>query len=104
MHVCGVACEQYASLAIGGRLPGHVGEPGDPGGAARPEVRPVGGDERLAEVLQGGLAGVFDLLLEQYDPVRPSTLLPVDGTDTTALGAHADLRLLVHLDLGDPGS
>ena len=40
-------------------------------------------------------------LLEQHDPVRPSALLPVDGTDATTLGAHADLRLLVHLDLGD---
>ncbi len=40
-------------------------------------------------------------LLEQHDPVRPSARLPVDGTDATTLGAHADLRLLVHLDLGD---
>src|SRR6266550_3389558 len=31
----------------------------------------------------------------------PPPLLPVDGTDATTLGAHADLRLLVHLDLGD---
>ena len=66
-----------------------------------PVVGPVGGDERLAQVLQGGVAGVFDLLLEQYDPVRVSTLLPVDGADAAALGAHSDLRLLVHLDLGD---
>ena len=70
-------------------------------GAVHPVVRPVGGDERLAEDLQGGFAGVLDVLLEQHDPVRPSALLPVDGTDATALGAHADLRLLVHLDLGD---
>ena len=35
---------------------------------------------------------------------RPGTarrLPPVDGTDAATLGAHADLRLLVHLDLGD---
>ena len=64
-------------------------------------VRPVGDDECLAEILQGGLAGVFDLLFLQHDPERPSALHPVDGTDATALGAHADLRLLVHLDLGD---
>ena len=40
-------------------------------------------------------------LLEQHDPVRPAALRPVDGTDAATLGAHADLRLLVHLDLGD---
>ena len=86
MDVCGVACEQHASLAIGRRLAAHVGEPGDPAGTVHPVVGPVGGDERLAQVLQGGLAGVFDLLLEQYDPVWVSTLLPVDGAYATTLG------------------
>ncbi len=66
-----------------------------------PVVRPVGVDEHLAEVLHGGLAGVFDVLLEQHDPVRPSALRRVDGTEATTLGARADLRLLGHLDLGD---
>ena len=37
----------------------------------------------------------------EHDPERPSALRPVDGTDATALAAQADLRLLVHLDLGD---
>jgi hypothetical protein len=75
--------------------------PGDPGRAVHPEVRPVGGDECLAEVLQGGLAGVVDVLLGQGDPERPSPLRTMDGTDAATLGAHAELRLLVHLDLGD---
>ena len=35
------------------------------------------------------------------DPVRTAAIRPVDGTDATALGTHTDLRLLVHLDLGD---
>jgi hypothetical protein len=64
-------------------------------------ISSVGGDECLTEFLQGGLGCVFDVPLEQYDPVRASALLPVDGTDAATLGAHADLRLLVHLDLGD---
>ena len=34
-------------------------------------------------------------------PIRPAALRPVDGTDAAALGAQAELRLLVHLDLGD---
>ena len=44
---------------------------------------------------------MVDVLLGQHDPVGPSSLLPVDGTDATAFSAHADLRLLLHLDLGD---
>ena len=67
----------------------------------RAEVRPVGGDERPAEVLQGGFVGVVEPRLSNDDPVGPSTLFPVDGTDAAPLGAHADLRLLVHFDLGD---
>ena len=66
-----------------------------------PVVRPVGGDERLAQLLHGGIAAVAEMRLLQHDPVRPSALLPVERTDASALAAHADLRLLVHLDLGD---
>ena len=66
-----------------------------------PEVGPVGGDERLAEVVQGGVAGVLDVPFLEHDPIRPAALRPVDGTDAAALATHADLRLLVHLDLGD---
>src|SRR5262249_61201600 len=33
--------------------------------------------------------------------VRPSALSRVDRADATALGAHAGLRFLIHLDLGD---
>ena len=57
VHVRGVAGQQHPPVAIGRGLPGHVGEPGDPGGTVDPEVGPVDGDERLAEIAQGGLAG-----------------------------------------------
>lgn len=63
MHVCGIAGEQHASRPIGRGLAGHVGESGDPVGAVRPEVAPVGGHESLAQILQGGFGGVFDVLL-----------------------------------------
>ena len=66
-----------------------------------PEVGPVGDDERLPQILQGGLPGVFDVLFDQDDPERACALFPVDGPDATTLGTHAELRLLVHLDLGD---
>ena len=49
-------------LAVGRRLPGHVGEAGDPRRAVDSEVGAVDGDERLAEIGQRGLAGGLDLL------------------------------------------
>ena len=46
MHVRRVAGQQDPSLAVGRGLPGHIGEPGDPGGTVDPVVGPVHGDER----------------------------------------------------------
>jgi hypothetical protein len=70
-------------------------------GATKPVVRPVHGDECLAKLAHAGIAGVFDVSFRQYDPERPSAVQPVDGTDATTLAVDAELRLLVHLDLGD---
>ena len=97
MHVCGVAREQYTSPAVGRRLPVHVGETGDPGRAVHAVVRAVDGDECLAEILQGGLSGVFEVLFGQRDPYEPGVRRPADATTL----AQAELRLLGHLDLGD---
>ena len=63
MHVCGVAGQQDPSVAVGRGLPGHIGEPGDPGGTVDPVIGPVDGDERLAEIAQGGFARGSDVLL-----------------------------------------
>jgi hypothetical protein len=46
MHVRGVARKQHTSLPIGRRLPGHVREPGDRGGAVHPVVRSPYSDPR----------------------------------------------------------
>ena len=62
MHVRGVAGQQDPPVAVGRGLPAHVGEPGDRGGTVDPVVGPVDGDERLAEITQGGLARGSDLL------------------------------------------
>ena len=59
MHVRGVAGQQHPSLAVGRGLPGRVGEPGDPGGTVDAVVGPVDGDERLAEIAQGGFGRVL---------------------------------------------
>ena len=56
VHVRGVAGKQHAPFAIGHGLTGHVGEAGDERGLCDAVVCPVDGDERLAEILQGGLA------------------------------------------------
>ena len=97
MHVCGVAREQYASLAVGRRLPGHVGETGDPRRAVHPVVRPVDGDECLADILAGWARRCVRGAVRSVRPVPTALLRPADATTP----AQAELRLLVHLDLGD---
>ena len=63
MHVCGVAGQQDPSVAVGRGLPSHIGEPGDPGGTVDPVIGPVYGDERLAEIAQGGFGRGSDVLV-----------------------------------------
>ena len=74
MHVCGVAGQQHPSLAVGRGLPGHIGEPGDRGGTMDPVIGPVYGDERLAEIAQGGLGRGSDVLFGHHDPHQPRHL------------------------------
>jgi len=68
MYVRGVAREQYTPSAVGRCLSGHVGKAGDPRRAVHPMVGPVDENKCLADVLQGGLAGVFEVLFGQDDP------------------------------------
>ena len=114
MHVGGVAGQQDPSLAVGRGLPGHVGEPGDPGGIVDPVVGPVHGDEALAEIVQGGLAGA-DLRLGEHYPDRPPGLVDhlavldlvldlAQGMRARGSAANAQFRLLGHLDLGEQGA
>ena len=56
MHVRGVAGQQDPSVAVGRGLACHIGEPGNPSGTVDPVVRPVDGDESLAQIAQGGFA------------------------------------------------
>jgi len=65
------------------------------------EVRPVGPDERLAQVLDRRFVRVLGPLFPEHDPVWPATLRAVDGADAAAFPPDADLRLLGHLGLGD---
>ncbi len=70
MYVRGVPGHQHPSLAVGFGLPGGIGKPGDPGGTVYPVIGSVDGDERLAEIGQGGLAGGSDLPLGHQNPHR----------------------------------
>ncbi len=101
MHVRRVAGQQDSSRAVGRGLTSHVGEPGDPRGTVDPEVGAVHGDERLAQIAQGGLAARPELLLGHDDPHRPPVLQPVQAMDADGVVADAPRRLLGHLDLGD---
>jgi hypothetical protein len=80
MHVCCIARQKDAPLAIRRRLPGVVRKTGSPAQAVYAVVGPVGGDECLADVLQGGLAGVLDLAFGQDDPNPISALGRADPT------------------------
>ena len=101
MHVRGIPGQQHTAAAVGHRLARHVGEPRDPPGAVHPEIRPVHGDERLAEFVQAGVAGMFDLPFREHDPDRLPRFPPTDGMGADAVVTEAELRFLGHLDLGD---
>jgi broad specificity phosphatase PhoE len=79
-----------------------------------PVVGPVHGDEALAKVLQGGLAGA-DLRLGQHHPDRPAWLVDhgavlnlvlglAEGMRARGRAANAQFRLLGHLDFGEQGA
>ena len=115
MYMCSVAGQHDPSLAVGRRLPGHIGEPGDPGGTVDPVVGPVHADERLAEIAQGGLVRGCDVRFGDHDAYRPliledhlavSDLIfhPTEGMSAAGVVADAQFRLLGHLDLGDQGA
>ena len=96
----GVAGQQDASVAVRGGLPRHVGEAGDPGGTVDPEVSAVDGDERLADIAQGGLVVESQLRLGQHDPGRPTIRL-ADSVDAERILVKTPLRLLGRPDFGD---
>src|SRR3954447_26404547 len=66
-------------------------------------IGPVDGDERLAEIAQGGFvcgAGVL-VLLGHHDPYLLPVLQPAQGMNALIIAAGAPFWLLGQLDLGD---
>src|ERR1041385_7505994 len=68
MHVCSIARQKNAPLAIRRRLPGVVRKTGSPAQAVHAMGRPVASGECLADVLQGGLAGGLSLVYDKDAP------------------------------------
>src|SRR6266542_1903354 len=104
MHMCRVAGQQHPSFAVGRSLPSHVGEPGYPGGTVDPVIGTPDGDERLAEIAQGGFGRGAEVLLGHPDPHRSPVLQPAEGVDAEGVAVDAPFRLLGQLDLGDQGA
>jgi hypothetical protein len=77
-----------------------------------PVIGPAYGDERLAEIAQGGFARGSDALFSHHDPYRALisiddlavadlVLHPPECMDAKGSAVDAQFRLLGHLDLGD---
>src|SRR5207244_2974071 len=112
MDVRRVAGQQDPSVAVGRGLPGHIGEPGDPGGTVDPVVGPVYGDERLAEIAQSGFARGSEVRFGHHDPYRPAIRVDhlavahlvfqsTDAMDADGVVTDAQFRLFGELDHGD---
>src|SRR5688572_16030577 len=114
MYVRRVAGQQNPSVTVGRGLPGHVGEPRDPGGTVDSVIGAIYGDEALADIAQGGFAG-SDVRLGQHDPHFPTLRVDhlaaldlvldlADGMHARGCATNARFRLLGHLDLGEQGA
>src|SRR5262249_20147464 len=101
MHVCGVAGQQDPSVAVDRGLAGRIGEPGDPGGTVDPVVCSVYGDQRRADIPQGGFIFGSYLPLGQPDARSLRILQLADRMGTHGVVTEAPLRLRRRLDLGD---
>ena len=112
MHVRGVAGKQDAFVAVSRGLPRHIGEPRDPRRVMNPVVGPACGDERLAEIAQGGFGRGSDVLFGHHDTDRSRifvhhlavadlVLHSAEGMNAERIAVDAQFRLLRHLDLGD---
>src|SRR2546423_15040274 len=112
MNVRRVARQQDPSVAVGRGLPRHVGEPGDPGGTVDAVVGPAYGDERLAQIAQGGFGRAADIGFGDHDPywsnvlvhdlaVADLVLQSAEGIHTERNAMDAQRRFLGHLHLGE---
>jgi hypothetical protein len=101
MNVRGVSGQQHPSLAVGRRLPSHIGESGDPSRTVDPVIGAVYGDERFAEIAQGGFVSSAEVLFRYQNPDRALISQPAQRMDADGVVANAPFRLLGDLDFSD---
>ncbi len=102
MHVCGIAGQQDPSVAVGRGLPSHVGEPGEPGRTVDSIIGPVCGDERLAQIAQGGFGRGSGVRFGHQDAYPHPIVHLAQGMNAAGVAADAPFRrLLGQLGLGD---
>jgi len=65
-----------------------------------PIIGPVDGDERLAEIAQGGFPGPADVPFGDEDPHRLPILQPAQGMDAegVAVGARREAAVILTVD------
>jgi hypothetical protein len=101
MHVRRVASQEHATVAVGGRLTGHVGKPRDPGRVANTVVRPVHSAERLAQIAQIRLVAFAHVPLADHDAHTLPVFQLAYAIDTAFTAAEPPRGLLCRLGLGD---
>src|SRR4051794_10888385 len=100
MHMCGIACQQDAPLAIGRGLTSHVRESREPDGIVHSEISTVDGYECFTEIAQARLAAGFYFTLDQHNP-RVHTigrLVLADGMGASGVLTEAPRRLFGRMD------
>src|SRR5882762_2642460 len=88
MNVRGVSGQQHPSLAVERRLPSHIGESGDRSRTVDPVVGAVYGDERFAEIAQGGFVSSAEALFRYQNPDRALISQPAQRMDAEGVAAN----------------
>jgi hypothetical protein len=112
MHVGGVSGQQHPAVSVRGRLTRHIGESGDRSGTVNPIIGPIDGDERFAEIVQGGLAPVSNAPFGHHDTNRPLILVdhltiadlvlqPAEAMGADGIVADTKFWLVGHFDFRD---
>jgi len=89
VYVGRVAGQEHAAVAVGGRLPSHIGKPGNMVGVAEAIICPVDGDEGLADIAQGRLVALTDQLFIQHDSRTSAVFELSNSIDTLSTTADA---------------
>ena len=100
LHVCGIKGQQHAAVAVGGCMPRHVGELEIQLALRSPKsVAYTATSVRGARSCWGRRCG--RRVVREHDPIGSRACRRRGHAGADAVATEAELRLLVHLDLGD---